>query len=228
MIVKGWEIPKDHRIVVRYREWARLHTGDSVTLEVLEPPHPQGIHLGKRVTLAAAGHDGIFATSGDGFVDVGPIDITEAVGTATQFQLRFRLKSDGDGNEDRGWFLDDLEVAIEPGSTSSAILVNDPPVLTALQDQTVAEGQLLELTLSARDPEGTPVTYSYSTPSGPLPGVWLDQVTGAFMWNPGFTLAGTYDVTFSRSGRPFRAPPRLTKAPSYGCWPRRPTLTGIP
>jgi hypothetical protein len=99
-------VPADRRLVVRYREHVRLHAGDSVTLDVVLPD-------GTTVNVPEATRAALHATPGDGFVDVGPLDVTGAIGSAATFKLRFRLVSDNDGNEDRGWYLDDLEVALE-------------------------------------------------------------------------------------------------------------------
>jgi hypothetical protein len=105
-IVVGGPLPVDWKIVVRYCERVRLGTGDSVTLEVVRPD-------GTAVQVAAATRAGIFATPGEGFADVGPLDVSALVGTATSFNLRWRLESDGDGREDRGFYVDDLTVSME-------------------------------------------------------------------------------------------------------------------
>jgi hypothetical protein len=66
-----------------------------------------------QVSPSGSTHAALHASPGDGFVDVGPLDVTAAVGSASSFKLRFRLVSDTERNEDRGWYLDDLEVALE-------------------------------------------------------------------------------------------------------------------
>jgi hypothetical protein len=105
-IIVGGAIPADRQLSVRFQERVRLKTGDTAALEVVLPD-------GRVVGIPAARRSGPFATPGDAFVDVGPIDVTDAVGGAPSFQLHFRLQSDHDGHEDRGRFVDDLEVAIE-------------------------------------------------------------------------------------------------------------------
>jgi hypothetical protein len=79
-IVVGGSIPADRRIAVRYRERVRLHAGDSLTLDVVLPD-------GTIVNVPEATRAGVQATPGDGFVDMGPLDVTGAVGGAASFKL---------------------------------------------------------------------------------------------------------------------------------------------
>ena len=66
---------------------------------------------------------------------------------------------------------------------------NDPPVLTAIGDKSVNEGELLQFTVSATDPDGDPLTYSASNlPSGAS----FDTGNRTFSWTPSFTQAGSY------------------------------------
>ena len=67
--------------------------------------------------------------------------------------------------------------------------VNRPPVLNAIADQSIAEGQTLSFTASATDPDGQAVTYS--SPNLPI-GATLNPTTGAFSWTPGFGQSGVY------------------------------------
>ncbi|MDW7710102.1 MAG: Ig-like domain-containing protein [Deferrisomatales bacterium] len=70
--------------------------------------------------------------------------------------------------------------------------VDRPPVLAPIGNKTVAEGSLLNFTVSAADPDGDPVTITTSA----LPtGATFDGTT--FSWTPGFTQAGSYPVTFT-------------------------------
>ncbi len=66
---------------------------------------------------------------------------------------------------------------------------NQAPVLGAVGNKTVAEGQTLQFTISASDPDGDPLTYSASNlPSGAS----FNAGTRTFSWTPGYTQAGTY------------------------------------
>ncbi len=72
--------------------------------------------------------------------------------------------------------------------------LNQPPVLTAINPQTVAEGQALTLALVATDPDGSALTFSASgLPAGAI----LNGST--LSWTPAFDQAGTYSVTFTVS-----------------------------
>ncbi|MGD8989474.1 MAG: DUF2341 domain-containing protein, partial [Syntrophobacterales bacterium] len=72
---------------------------------------------------------------------------------------------------------------------------NNYPVLDLIGNKSVDEGQLLEFTISATDPDtGDTLTYSASN----LPtGATFDPATQTFSWTPGVGDAGTYtNVTF--------------------------------
>jgi hypothetical protein len=67
--------------------------------------------------------------------------------------------------------------------------VNRPPVLGAVGDQSVLEGDTLSFTVSATDPDGDTLTYSASNlPSGAS----FTPATRTFSWTPTYDQAGTY------------------------------------
>ena len=72
---------------------------------------------------------------------------------------------------------------------------NRPPVLDPIGDKSVDEGQLLQFTVTASDPNGDTLTYSASNlPSGAS----FDPDTQTFSWTPNFQQAGNYPgVTFT-------------------------------
>ncbi|MHC4637759.1 MAG: putative Ig domain-containing protein, partial [Planctomycetota bacterium] len=87
---------------------------------------------------------------------------------------------------------------VESDSETITITVNDvnqPPVLDPIGDKTVGEGQLLQFTVTASDPDGNNLTYAASN----LPtGASFDPLTQVFSWTPDYTQAGTYaGVTFT-------------------------------
>ncbi len=70
---------------------------------------------------------------------------------------------------------------------------NQAPVLDAIGNKTVNEGQLLEFTISATDPDGDPLTYSASNlPSGAS----FDPATRTFSWTPSYIQAGLYEDVY--------------------------------
>ncbi|HWQ96274.1 MAG TPA: putative Ig domain-containing protein, partial [Candidatus Methylomirabilis sp.] len=72
---------------------------------------------------------------------------------------------------------------------NGSITINSPPVLVAIGDKEVFEGQTLTFTLSASDPNSDILTYSVSN----LPaGATFNPVTGIFSWTPDFTQSGNY------------------------------------
>lgn len=73
---------------------------------------------------------------------------------------------------------------------------NQTPSWTAVNDTSIAEGNLLQLTLSATDADLTvPVLSAINLPTG---ATFLDNTdgTGSFDFTPDFTQAGVYNVTF--------------------------------
>ncbi len=86
-------------------------------------------------------------------------------------------------------------------STGFTLTVNSDqqPLLQPIPNQTVFVGQLLTFSLSATDPDGDPVTYSFTvtppTPPGPSPS--LNATTGVFAWTPASAQIGSYTVTFT-------------------------------
>jgi len=75
--------------------------------------------------------------------------------------------------------------------------VNQAPILTAIGAQSGTEGINLNFGVTATDPDGDPITLSAA--DLPVGATFTDNGdgTGVFDWTPGFTEAGTYQVTFS-------------------------------
>ena len=69
---------------------------------------------------------------------------------------------------------------------------NQAPILTAIGDQTVAEGSLLTIPLVGTDEDGDALTYAVE---GPPAGAALSGST--FTWEPSHAQAGRYSVTFT-------------------------------
>lgn len=75
--------------------------------------------------------------------------------------------------------------------------VNRPPVLAAIGDQAVNEGDALTFSLSASDPDGDGLSLSIT--SAPTGSTFVDNGDGtaSFSWTPTFGDTGTYAVSFS-------------------------------
>ena len=78
--------------------------------------------------------------------------------------------------------------------TNGTIRINDPPVLTPINNRTANEGQILSFNLIATDPNGDILSYAASNlPSGAT----FNQTTKTFIWTPTLLQSGTYpDVRF--------------------------------
>lgn len=72
---------------------------------------------------------------------------------------------------------------------------NNAPVLAAVGNKQVNEGQSLQFTLAASDPDaGNTLTFDTSNvPAGAV----FDTASGVFSWTPGYEAAGSYSVNFA-------------------------------
>lgn len=98
------------------------------------------------------------------------------------YQVVFRV-SDGD--------LTDSETV-----TFNVANGNDAPLLATIGSRSVAEGDVLEITLSATDTAGDSLTFSAS---GMPEGATFSSTDRRFSWTPDFTQAGTFNVEFKVS-----------------------------
>lgn len=77
--------------------------------------------------------------------------------------------------------------------------VSLPPVLAHIEDKQVNEGEMLQFTISAEDPDNEILTYNLSN----LPdGASFDAATQTFSWTPSYEQQGTYtDIIFEVADR---------------------------
>lgn len=81
-------------------------------------------------------------------------------------------------------------------SAFTPLPLNHAPVLAAIGNKTVNEGELLSFIVSASDPDHNPLTYSViDAPSGAS----FNNSTGEFSWTPTYIQAGSYNLTFNVS-----------------------------
>ena len=135
--------------------------------------------------------------------------------SGTYENILFRATDDGTPN------LTDSE-----GITITVGNVNRAPVLTAIGDQSVDEGNALAFTVSATDPDGNGVVLSVQN----LPeGANFNSATGGFTWTPSFDQSGTYENILFRATDD--GTPNLTDSESItitvGNVNRAPVLTAI-
>ncbi len=69
-----------------------------------------------------------------------------------------------------------------------------PPVLTRPADRTALEGESIQFTVQASDPNGLPLTYASSMLPG---GAVLDPHTGLFSWTPNYDQHGDWEIPFT-------------------------------
>lgn len=74
-------------------------------------------------------------------------------------------------------------------NSSPVVHINSPPLLTAIGNKIVNEGQALNFSLSAVDPDGSTLIFSaLNLPAGAI----FNPVTRNFRWTPGYDQSGTY------------------------------------
>ncbi len=124
-----------------------------------------------------------FVDNGDG---TGTFNWTPSFIQAGAYNVTFRA---GDG------VLRDTELVTITVTESG----NQPPVLAAIGNRSTTENIILNFNISAADPDGT--TPSFTTSPLPTGASFVDHNngTGTFSWTPGFTQAGSYNVTFRAS-----------------------------
>jgi len=136
---------------------------------------------GNTLTLTAANvpTNATFFDSGNG---AGSFIFNPSFIQAGVYNVTFRA-SDGS-------LLDSEVVSITVTNTNLA------PVLDSIRSKTVAEGANLTFRVHATDPDGTPLTLTVA--NNPLNSTFVDSGNGAgsFSFNPDFTQAGVYNVTF--------------------------------
>ncbi len=93
---------------------------------------------------------------------------------------------------DGGVAAHDITVPATDTTYTATYTANQRPVLAAIGNKTVTEGELLQFTVSATDPDGTTPVLSLNTlPSGAT-FVPSGNGTATFSWTPTFSQAGTY------------------------------------
>ncbi|WMW21265.1 putative Ig domain-containing protein [Methanolobus mangrovi] len=108
--------------------------------------------------------------------------------------------------------------------TVNEAILDQPPELSAIGNKNVDEDSLLSFTISAIDPDGDIVSYSYS--SSTLPdSASLDSRTGFFSWTPGYDDAGIYEVEFTATAN--NVPDSETIIITVGGVDRAPELSAI-
>ena len=107
---------------------------------------------------------------------------TPADGQAGAYEMTFTV-ADGQGGSDQ----DTITITV-----SAAPQENRAPVLAAIDDRQVAEGEVLRIELDAEDADGDELTFAMS---GFPAGASLSGST--FAWTPTHEQAGTYEVTFT-------------------------------
>ena len=106
-----------------------------------------------------------------------------------------------DGNNIVGWYLTGYYSQCGTGygfvtSVPGITPINHEPVLNSIGNKTGIEGQLLEFTVTATDPDPDD-TLNFSASNLPS-GATFDPITATFSWIPGYNQADNYEnVEFS-------------------------------
>ncbi|MBD3401735.1 tandem-95 repeat protein, partial [candidate division GN15 bacterium] len=164
---------------------------------ILDPIGPQAVDEGQLLTFAVSASD--------------PDGTIQSL-TASNLPTGATFTDNGDGTGSFEWTpdftqqgtynvvitaTDNLFGTDAEQVTITVNQVNLPPTLDPIGAQTIAEGNTLNVTVTASDPDGTTPTLAAS----PLPAnaTFTDNNngTGSFVFTPDFTQAGTFDITFT-------------------------------
>jgi len=162
-----------------------------------------GVMLGEPGFTTSCSNPGLddgqpaFTGTSNGAFQAFTSDLADYAGQAVK--IRFVFGSDGSTN-DTGWIVDNIVVA--DLRTPDACVGNATPVANAGLDQTVNEGQVVNLSGAASTDVEGPVTHSWQQTSGPS--VTLSSATSA---TPSFTAPPvasetplTFELTVTDSG----------------------------
>lgn len=140
-------------------------------------------------------------TEGDFINDFNPpIGVTKEVAGWKKYCYKTTVTTDNTGQL---WLAMGISCVWEGAMThyvdfvnfdTKIVQVNRPPVLSLIGDKKVDEGQLLQFSVNATDPDGDNLTYYVS---GLPTGATFSEQT--FTWRPDYTQAGNYRVTFYAS-----------------------------
>jgi len=138
----------------------------------------------------------VFDTSIEGQLVLDDLDIFSQVGRDTALSIAFNNIEVQDGQLNIEC-ASSVDYPMINGIEIFAAGSNNPPVLNPIGNKVINEGELLEFTISASDPDGDPLTFSASN----LPaGADFGTDTRTFSWTPASGQAGTYpDVHFQVS-----------------------------
>jgi len=105
------------------------------------------------------------------------------------------------GNDQAGTYHVTFSVSDETETVSETVVFtvsngNEAPVLDAIGDQTISEGNVLEFVVTASDVNGDALSYSAS---GLPPGATFDIAQQRFSWTPEYTQAGSFTASITVS-----------------------------
>ncbi len=152
----------------------------------------EGVNLA--FTITAADADGVIPTLTSTAVPTGATFIDNGDGTGT-FNWTPDFTQSG-GYSVTFYASDGVATDSEVVAISVLDAGNQAPILAAIGNQTVSENVALNFAVSAADPELTPLTLTTSTLPANAGFVDNGDGTGSFAFNPDFTQAGVYTVTF--------------------------------
>ena len=139
-------------------------------------------------------------------------DLSKAASPADGIRVRYRTTAFVPTDTDQDGLTDFLEAIVgtlpnDPDSDEDGVSDGDElkagtpaqnpgPVLDPIGDKTVNEGQALNFTVSASDPDNDPLTYTTTAMPSEAS---FNTTTRQFTWTPSFTQSGTYTLIFKVS-----------------------------
>lgn len=110
-------------------------------------------------------------------------------GTRQDYTAPFTVSGNGD-HTITFWSVDNAGVPEASNIQTFTIKTNNSPVFDVIGNKTVGEGQLLQFTVSASDPDGDILSYAATN----LPqGATFDPQARVFSWQPDYNQGGNYE-----------------------------------
>jgi len=162
------------------------------------------------VTPLNPAQEAVADVDGDGAIEQADADLIAAIVVGTQaprnrYGFVWRPTFDQAGLYPVTFTVNDGVSEDSETITVTVRNVNRPPVLDLIPDQTVHEGELLEVTVNATDPDGDVLTYR---PAFLIIGMNFQNQT--LTWTPTYEDAGTYEITIRVSDGPLIDPETIT------------------
>ena len=164
------------------------------TLTVLVPPDFSLQPLGRSVAVGTAVTFNVAALGTVPLSYQWRLNGSDIFGATTDAYTRLNVQSADAGS----YTVLVTNIAGSILSDPAVLIVNNPPVLAPISDQTLHAGATLRLATSATDPDFPPQTLTFNLDPGAPPGATIGPADGLLVWNPTVAQPGTTNAVTVR------------------------------